>query len=313
MIYTVRGPIQKEKMGVTLSHEHFKWETDENIGQDLYFEKKYDEKRRAVYKESILPILNELAETPCQTIVETSPPIGGQDIKLLKELSEASGIHIIPCTGIVLPKYVYEIHPDHFAKRLSERWIKDFEEGLDEIDGVTIRPGYIKLLLKNGEKLEAVDSACLEAAVLAHQKTGMPIHCHVLKGEQMEAVMAHMDALKMDYSKFLWAHACHGASEVVIDQAVKRGMWIGFDNIRRGTYDHYIKLLNRAFEKGYNKQVILSMDYEFYDQKKESHALGYESLSLFNEFLPYAEENGLSSTVILDMMTEGPSRFYDVV
>ena len=42
MIYTVNGPITKDEMQATLCHEHFKWENDENYGNQLYFDRKYD-------------------------------------------------------------------------------------------------------------------------------------------------------------------------------------------------------------------------------------------------------------------------------
>ncbi len=45
MIYTVNGPIEKDKMGITLSHEHFKWETDSSYAHKLYFDRDYDDEK----------------------------------------------------------------------------------------------------------------------------------------------------------------------------------------------------------------------------------------------------------------------------
>lgn len=36
MIYTARGPIYKSELGVTLGHEHIKWETDEFQSNTMY-------------------------------------------------------------------------------------------------------------------------------------------------------------------------------------------------------------------------------------------------------------------------------------
>jgi len=40
MIYTTRGPIHKSELGVTLGHEHIKWESDEFHANKMYFDKK---------------------------------------------------------------------------------------------------------------------------------------------------------------------------------------------------------------------------------------------------------------------------------
>lgn len=43
MIDTVRGPIHKSQLGVTLGHEHMKWEDDEFHANTMYFDKRYKE------------------------------------------------------------------------------------------------------------------------------------------------------------------------------------------------------------------------------------------------------------------------------
>jgi hypothetical protein len=37
------------------------------------------------------------------------------------------------------------VFPIHYEEQLANRWIKDFKEGLDTIDGIVIRLGHIKL------------------------------------------------------------------------------------------------------------------------------------------------------------------------
>lgn len=36
----------------------------------------------------------------CETIVEASPPLGGQNLMLMQKLSKASGVNIIVNTGL---------------------------------------------------------------------------------------------------------------------------------------------------------------------------------------------------------------------
>lgn len=114
----------------------------------MYYLKQYEESYCEEIHMAIEPIVKALKEASCTAVVETSPPIGGQNVKLLKMLSDSTDMHIIPCTGWNIPKYLYDLFPKHFTEQMADHWIKDYKEGLDTIDGVCIRPGYIKLLLE---------------------------------------------------------------------------------------------------------------------------------------------------------------------
>ncbi len=103
MIYTVRGPIMQDSLGMTLSHEHFKWEFDDDFAQGMYFNEDHN---KEVYK-VLHPVMKDLKASGCQAVVEASPPVGGQNLKLLKALSESLDMHIIPCTGWNVLKHTY--------------------------------------------------------------------------------------------------------------------------------------------------------------------------------------------------------------
>lgn len=310
MIYTVRGPIDKSELGVTLGHEHIKWESDECHANNMYFDKKYREEEIHSDMNYLMPILLDIKARGCKGIVETSPPIGGQNVKLLKELSEKADIHIISCTGWNLTKQLYDVFSVHFEEQLANRWIKDFKEGLDTIDGIMIRPGHIKLLLDRGE-LSKVDQAMLIAAVKASKETGMPIHCHILEAKMVHEVIAVLDKENADYQKFLWAHADEEAHQETVKLAAERGMWIGIDNIRKGTSPEKFELLSYVRSIGYGHKVLLSQDYDFYSEAKES-VEDHPCTVIFDEFIPYCTAKGIDKQEIIRMMTENPANFYDI-
>ena len=58
MIYTVTGPISKEELGVTLSHEHIAWDTQAE--DSLYFDKAYDEDKIKQQFDMLLPVFQSL-------------------------------------------------------------------------------------------------------------------------------------------------------------------------------------------------------------------------------------------------------------
>ncbi|MBE5992146.1 MAG: hypothetical protein E7247_07115 [Paenibacillaceae bacterium] len=310
MIYTARGPIYKEELGITLGHEHIKWEADEFLANTMYFDKKYQVETMESDRNYIVPVMLDIKARGGTSIVETSPPIGGQNVKLLKMLSEQTDMHIIPCTGWNMTKQLYDVFPDHFEEQLANRWIKDFKEGLDTIDDIVIRPGHIKLLLDKG-KLSGADKAMLIAAVRASKETGIPVHCHILEAEMVHEVIQVLDGVNADYNKFLWAHADRDANRETVELAAKKGMWIGIDNIRKGTSAREFELLNYIISLNYSHKVLLSQDYDFYSEGKESLE-HHPCTSIFDEFIPYCTANGMSRQELIRMMTENPANFYDV-
>ncbi|QUH25216.1 TatD family hydrolase [Serpentinicella alkaliphila] len=310
MIYTVRGPIDKTQMGRTLSHEHLDWIFDQNFASRMYFGKQYDEDYNQKIFDKVLPIISGLREAGCQTIVEASPPLGGQNLKLLYDLSFKTNINIIASTGINITKYAYHIFPEKFEEQLAKKWIQDFEEGLDVIDNVCIKPGHIKLLLERGG-VNNVDKAMLKAAAIACKATGMSIHCHVLEAEHMPKVMKILEKMEVPPHKFVWAHADYESNREMILEVVKKGYWIGFDTIQAGKYEERKELIDHALEHNYSHQVILSEDYDFYAESKKKDGIE-RYCAFFNVFVPYCIENGIPQDVIESMIVDNPARFYDI-
>lgn len=310
MIYTVRGPIHKSELGVTLGHEHLKWEYEECRANSMYFDKTYSEEDIQSDLKSIMPIILDIKDRGGRAIVEASPPIGGQNVRLLKELSEQADIHIIACTGWNMTKQLYDVFPNQFEEQLAARWIKDFQEGLDTIDGMVIRPGHIKLLLDRGV-LSKADKAMLIAAVRASKETGLPIHCHILEAKMVLEVIQVLDAEKADYHKFLWAHTDKEAHKETIKLAAEKGMWLGMDTVRKGTSPERFELLRYVMSLGYGHKVLLSQDYDFYEEATQSIE-DHPCTVIFDEFIPYCSAHGMEKQGIIRMMTENPANFYDV-
>ncbi len=308
MIYTVTGPIRKEELGLTLSHEHIAWESQAD--ERLYFDRIYDDDKINLLYDSLLPVFQKLYRLGCRAIAETSPPEGGQNLKLMKRLSEASGVRIIPNTGLVFSKNVYRIHTENYGKELTARWTEDFEKGLDTIDGVVIKPSHIKIFISRG-RLPEVERKILEAAVATNKVIGLPIHCHIIEAMTANEVFDFLESIKCDFSKFLWAHASYEGSEEIILRAVNMGMWLGYDTIRPDNYSKHCDLIEKAVKAGYQDRILLSQDYDFneeFTEKGDNHPCA----SIFTDFLPCCEDNGLSRDCIINMMTLNPAEFYNI-
>lgn len=310
MIYTVRGPIDKSQMGKTLAHEHFNWIFDEDFAGRMYFDKQYDESYNQKIFNKVLPLLDALSALGCKTIVEASPSLGGQNLKLLYDLSCKANVNIIPSTGMNITKYVHRIFQENFEVQLAKKWIKDFEEGLDVIENVCIKPGFIKLLIDRGG-VNTVDKAMLKAAAIACKATEMPIHCHVFEAEHIHEVIAILEEMEVPPHKFVWAHADYEGHLETILKVVKKGYWVGFDTIREGTYEARKQLIEHAVASNYIHQVMLSEDNDFYDESNEEDGIE-KYCAFFNVFIPFCIENGIPQDVMESIIIDNPARFYDI-
>ncbi|KUO70520.1 MAG: hypothetical protein APF77_09975 [Clostridia bacterium BRH_c25] len=308
MIYTVTGPIRKEELGVTLSHEHIAW--DSQADESLYFDRIYNEGKINHLYGKLLPVFQKLYQEGCRAVVEASTPDGEQNLKLMQRLSKASGVRIIPNTGLVFSKNVYRIHRENYEKELAARWIEDFQSGLDTIDSVVIKPSHIKIFVSRG-RLPEVERKILGAAITASKTVGIPVHCHIVEALTANEVFDFLESIKCDFSRFLWAHASEEADEETITRAVDIGMWLGFDAIRTDNHAKYCDLIKKAVKKGYYNRILLSQDYDFHEEiinKGNAHPCA----SIFTDFIPYCEEKGLSRDSVLNMMTGNPAEFYNI-
>src|SRR6185503_20351713 len=138
-IDTVTGPIAADRLGLTLMHEHV---LVDFIGAAEVSPSRYD--ADAVFK-AVLPHLQQARTLGCETLVECTPAYLGRDPRLLKRLSEASGVHILSNTGYYgaakdkhLPAHAFQ----ETAEQLAARWIREHDHG---IDGTGIKPALLKI------------------------------------------------------------------------------------------------------------------------------------------------------------------------
>ncbi len=308
MIYTVRGPIHKNELGMTLSHEHIKWDCDSDYAIQLYFDKENDQEDTESSFQKILPEVEKLYKSGCRSIVEATPPMGGQNLQLLNKLSQATNMHIIPSTGFNMPKQIHTMFGNSIVDALSQRWTEDFEKGLDEIKGLSIKPGYIKLLLDRGE-LSKNDKDMLKAAVMTSKKTDLPIHCHILESKMVYEVIELLKSEGADFERFLWAHADMESDVETITFAFETGMWIGLDMIKQGTYQDKFVLLDKLIKLGYADKLLLSQDYDLYEEAVNQTDV---CSSFFLEFIPHCVNKGIKETLLTKILNDNPGTFYDV-
>ena len=175
---------------------------------------------------------------------------------------------------------------------------------------MVIKPSHIKIFVSRG-RLPEVERKILGAAVTASNTTGIPVHCHIIEAITANEVFDFLESIKCNFTKFLWAHASYEGNEETIKRASDMGMWLGFDNIRPENHIKHCGLIKKAVKIGYHNRVLLSQDYDFHEEFMEK-GNNHPCASIFTDFIPYCEENGLSRDSILNMMDSNPAEFYDI-
>ena len=312
VIMSVTGPIPSSELGQTLSHEHIMVDW---IGADSTGTHRWD---RDSVVDRVLPKLMVIKELGVKSFVDCTPAYLGRDPIVLKRLSEASGLNILTNTGYYgavdnrfIPEYAYS----ETAEELARRWIDEFEHGIGDTG---IQPGFIKIGVKENQKLSELHRKLITAAALTHKKTGLVIKSHtggaVPAFDQLEV----LQNMEVSPSAFIWTHAQNGSLEKNLE-AAKRGAWVSLDGVNisdadepEGNKSFYLDRLKAFKEAGLLDKVLLSHDAGWYDvgQPKGGDFRSY--IDIHEHLVPALKENGFSEEEINTLLKDNPENAFKI-
>jgi phosphotriesterase-related protein len=263
-VETVTGTVDAEELGTTLIHEHLRvrdeavheqWpaagtteeEPPHEVGPGGDFDVAIREAKAAV-------------ELGVKTICDPSAMFLGRDIDFMRRVAEASGLQVVPCTGIYtydyLPQYLLNRDPDQIA----ELFVADIEQG---IQGTEIKAAFIKCAADEpgvSENIEKIHRAAARASL----RTGAPIMAHSRPASntgprQVEIFLEE----GVEPSKIQIAHTGDSDDLGYIEGLIEKGVWIGLDRYGLNIFLPYDKrqTTTRALlERGYADRMFLSAD-----------------------------------------------------
>jgi predicted metal-dependent phosphotriesterase family hydrolase len=287
-IETARGPVPAEALGRVLMHEHV---LVDFIGADRVSPERYDPEETF---RVALPHLRRVRELGCRTLVECTPAYLGRDPKLLRRLSEASGLHLVTNTGwygAAGGKFLPELAKTEAVEQIAARWIREAHDG---IAGTGIRPGFIKIGV-DGAPLPEVNRKIVRAAARTHLATGLTIAQHSGSGAAALEALDLLAAEGVAGGAFLWVHAQSEMDGKLHVEAARRGAWVEFDGIAPGTVERHVELVRAMKGAGQLSRVLVSHDAGWYNVGEPNGGTyrGYETL--FTEFLPALRKAGFSA------------------
>ena len=302
-ISTVSGKIPVTSLGTSLIHEHF---LVDFIGADKINESRWD-KDEVIKK--VLPYLLEVKKFGVKAIFDCTPAFLGRDVLLQRRLADESGLQVITNTGYygaVKNKYLPESAFTESAEQLAKRWINEFENG---IEGTSIKPGFIKIGV-DAPHLSALHQKLVEAAAIAHLKTGLTICSHTGPAIAAFEELDILQRMKVHPSAFVWTHAQMEKDKSLHVNAARTGTWVSLDGIGWGEFENYADQINNLRSAGLLNKVLISHDAGWYKPGEKDGGSFTGFTNIFTQLFPILQKKGFKENDINQLLVKNPAEAF---
>jgi predicted metal-dependent phosphotriesterase family hydrolase len=307
-IQTVLGPIPPEQLGLTLPHEHIlcdfigaaetsrdRWQVDEVV-------------------QVMRPPLEQLKARGFTGFVDCTPAYIGRDPRVLKQLAQQTGLHLLTNTGYYggagdkfVPRHAF----DESADQLAGRWVREWERGIEDTD---VRPGFMKIGVDEAKgdpaMLSEIDAKLVRAAAQASKRIGLSVTCHTGGGPAGLAAAKLFIAEGGVPERFVVAHSdSHGIH--FNEQVAELSVWVSFDAISRKPLDQHLKLVTAMLEKHANR-LLLSHDNGWFEVGKPGGGKVRDYNFIPDTFLPALKRQDVSDALLRRLTVENPAKAFAV-
>ena len=315
-VETARGPVDADRLGITLMHEHV-FVLNEEIR--LNYPADWDEEARVA---DAAAKLNALQQRGCDTIVDPTVIGLGRDIRRIQRVAAGTGINIIVATGL----YTYDDVPFYFRYRGAQRqsagsdprtalFIADITEG---ISGTGVKAAFLKCAIEEQGLTRGVERV-LRAVAAAHAATGAPITVHTHPGS--ESGLAAMRVLAeegVDLTRVVMGHSGDATDLDYLRRLADAGCLLGMDRFGLNAllpFEQRVDTVAELARFGYADRMVLSHDAACYIDWFRPEQIGafapdWHFGHLFDDVLPALLERGVSQAQIETMLVDNPRRYF---
>jgi len=313
MVETVRGPIELERLGTTLMHEHI-FILDPQALQNfnhVWGEPYWDEEERVA---DAIAKLQRARDGGVDTIVDPTVIGLGRYLPRIQRINEAVDLNIVVATGI----YAFLELPGFLAYRsddtITEIFVREIREGIDDTG---VKAAFIKCAVEEHGIVGDVPRI-LRCVAAAQVETGAPVMVHTNAPAQTgRLALDFLTDAGVHPSKIVIAHAGDSNDLDYLRYLADSGAWLGQD---RYGIEHFnpsadrIATTTALLDLGFGGQIQLGHDAAcFYDFMQHNPPFAHERpdyLRIHHELLPALRENGVSEEQIGQMLVENPRRFF---
>jgi len=304
-IMTVTGPVEPAQMGLTLTHEHI---LVDFIGADSI---NYDRWNRDEVLKKASPFLLEAKKLGTITFIECTPAYLGRDPRLMRSISEYTGLNILTNTGYYgasrdryIPKHAYT----ETADELASGWIKEWKKG---IEGTGVRPGFIKISVMSGD-LSDLHRKLVRAAAKIHLATGMAIASHTGPATPAFAELGVLMEEGVSPEAFIWVHAQSEKDSSAHVMAAKTGAWISFDGVDEDNVPDYVRMIKNMKDNDLLDKVLISHDAGWYKPGMPAGGEYRGYTALFLKLVPALREEGFSDSELDQLLVLNPAKAFTI-
>lgn len=301
MIQTVKGAIQPEKMGITMSHEH--------LCVDLSRVRLNDDSTFG-YSDLVINEINLAKNLGVNTFVEVTCNDMGRNAEQLVQLSDACNVNIIASTGFYLDEYHSAKVKNASVEEIAAVFVRDLTEG---IDGTSIKAGVIGEVASSKVMTES-ERRVLTASAVAAKAVGCAITTHCQNGLLGKEQASIFLKTGMDPKKVILGHIDLSDDLLYMCELMDQGFNIAFDTIGKVTYlsdEKRAENLKYLVEKGYSDQIVLSQDIsrKSYFSINPNYG-GYTAV--LKQFVPRLLKLGVQEEDINKMLISNPQRIFNI-
>jgi len=339
-VITARGPIEPERLGKVMMHEHL--HSDWAQATEVPFD---DAKWDPLVKYA-LPAMFSLQEYGCNAWVDMTRPPERAAPWVYERLSELADFHLILCTGyyreIELGKYWARMPEDQIwpfvreasVEELEAFCVKEVEEG---IHGSDVHPGVLKIGTSSGE-LTDTERKAARAVARAQKRTGLLINTHATGTTSFQGQFDALTEEGINPERICFGHTMSALVNAwpAVRECMKAGATFTPTNLRmdvaEATRRAWADAIVRAFDEGLGHCVTLGLDwaltvgyYEFRsDPSWRPHQGDSNYLTacdfmpppafayMFAYTVPRLAEAGVTEEMFQAMFVENPQRILPV-
>jgi len=348
-IETVWGPISCEDMGITLMHEHILVDLS-----CLAREPADVAKKQLFHKPVTMEVLGTLTRDPTrcsdnlrlidpmlsihelaafkdlggQTIVDLTLPGMGRDPSAQRNISAATGIHIIAATGWYLAPSFPDFIKEKSIDELCDIMVRELTVGIDDTG---VMAGVIGECGCSMIPYHPLEKKVLQAAARAQAKTGVPYTIHPalidVKNRIGSVKMAeiYLDLIEQegaDLTKFYLSHADRTCTDLEYHRRLLgRGITLSYDCLGKGNFfddtligaggrsdGERVRALVELCKEGYDTQIVLSQDICCKTNLKKYGGMGYAHI--LEHIVPMLNAEGVSDEKIRNMLVNNAKRLF---
>lgn len=333
-VITVRGPVDPSQLGAVMMHEHlhadsYDWENERLITE----EKEPTPQRREYILREAVPHLKACGEHGCHAFVDPTPPPWRAWPTLYREVSEASGVHIVLATGfyreVETGTYWVKSEADAiwpFVRKSSVDELADFctREIAEGINGADIHAGAIKLGTSAPVMTETEEKA-FRAGARAQKATGVHIttHCTQIGAEtsQLELFADEgVDLTRVVIGHTAW-HLMDTDCRKVCIEWMDRGANFLPTNLGVGEdggaqWQPLVDAIHEVSDAGHGDKLCLGLDSGYCSESRPFAPMTFlppdPFLHMFTHTLPAFRRMGLTAKEQQALTIDNPQRIIPV-